>query len=293
MSKTNQTTENKKHIYDAIIEDIKKGTLPWNIPWVIQSDKSYITKKAYRGYNKLALGFARKIHSFKNSEWMTFSQAKAIAGKSDIKIMEKGTKSTSCFYYSTYENKAGETKPTFKTFFLFNTSQFTEEFQDLLVKQVEYKNEQLDVVDSDINIFSLDTNLSIVNGNIACYTPSKHEVTIPPLNTFDSSSTYYATLFHELIHSTSKHFQRPTDALHKQKENYSFEELIAEFGAAILCNEYNINNSNVQSSSYIEHWMKKGLFEMEKLFEAFKQAEQAVVYFNSVVRGDKNNENRN
>jgi hypothetical protein len=64
-------------------------------------------------------------------------------------------------------------------------------------------------------------------------------VTMPPLSLFSDPTAYYSTLFHELTHSTG-HADRLnrsgiTDPIQFGSHRYSAEELVAEFGAAMLC----------------------------------------------------------
>lgn len=60
---------------------------------------------------------------------------------------------------------------------------------------------------------------------------------MPPMKSFESIEDYYDTLFHELVHA-SGHESR-TDRLKKHKgkygkEEYVFEELVAELGSCYL-----------------------------------------------------------
>ncbi len=98
-------------------------------------------------------------------------------------------------------------------------------------------------------------------GNRAYYRPSNDSVHLPARNTFETSGEYYSTTFHELSHSTGHQSRLDRHDLeagvsHSGSENYSKEELIAEFGSAFLCAHSGINNTLDNSASYIAGWLK-------------------------------------
>src|SRR5687767_13938364 len=90
------------------------------------------------------------------------------------------------------------------------------------------------------------------------YYPSSDCIRLPFLRQFETPEDYYATLFDELIHSTGhpKRLNRFAVEIGSKKERYSFEELVAEFGAAFLCAECEISNARLEgsSASYIGAW---------------------------------------
>ena len=72
---------------------------------------------------------------------------------------------------------------------------------------------------------------------------------------------YYATLFHELAHSTGHPGRLAREgyrtAARFGSERYSQEELVAEFAAAFLGSEAGIDPSRVeQSAAYIASWLR-------------------------------------
>ena len=92
----------------------------------------------------------------------------------------------------------------------------------------------------------------------AYYVPERDEVHLPPRGSFGDAHGYYATLFHELAHSTG-HPSRLgyRTAARFGSERYSQEELVAEFAAAFLGGEAGIDPSRVeQSAAYIASWLK-------------------------------------
>lgn len=101
--------------------------------------------------------------------------------------------------------------------------------------------------------------LEIVDGSDRCfYRPSAHMVNVPKISQFDSPEEYYGALFHELVHSTSKFLGRDA-ANYFGSKDYSFEELIAEIGSAMICDTLGITNEKAFSNSvaYLQGWLSK------------------------------------
>jgi antirestriction protein ArdC len=97
-------------------------------------------------------------------------------------------------------------------------------------------------------------------GDRAFYSPLLDYIGMPNRESFDSAEGYYATLFHELVHSTGHKDRVGRDGIEAfvgfGTESYSKEELIAEMGAAYLCAEAEIEPRIEQSAAYIASWLK-------------------------------------
>lgn len=115
----------------------------------------------------------------------------------------------------------------------------------------------------------------------AAYSQNADYIRIPKVADFDDTANYYATLFHEMIHST----------LHKKRLNreagktfgddpYAKEELVAEIGAAILCNHVGIDPTKYldNSAAYIKGWSSRFKEDKNLIITASKQAEKAAEY---------------
>jgi antirestriction protein ArdC len=96
----------------------------------------------------------------------------------------------------------------------------------------------------------------------AYYSPSTDLINMPRRELFESPEAYYATLFHEMTHSTG-HKSRlaragVVDPTKFGSHDYSKEELVAEMGASFLCAEAGISQATFQNSvSYLGHWLKR------------------------------------
>ena len=112
-------------------------------------------------------------------------------------------------------------------------------------------------------------------------------ITLPHLSQFESADRYYAVLFHEAVHSTGhpRRLNRFTDAQRSEPEKYSFEELVAEFGAAFLCAFAGINNpaGEAMQASYIEGWATVLRKDHRLIVRAASAAQRAVDYIRGKI----------
>jgi antirestriction protein ArdC len=110
--------------------------------------------------------------------------------------------------------------------------------------------------------------------------PSQDRIQIPGRKLFSCAPEYYSTLFHELIHSTG-HASRlarkgVVDPSRFDSHDYSFEELVAECGAAFLCAQGGISPATIDNAAaYLGSWMKKLRSEPRWIVEAAGQAAKA------------------
>jgi hypothetical protein len=81
----------------AFIDQLKKGTVPWQVPW--RSVQNIVSRKPYRVINSLLLGSTE----FQSPFWLTFKQTLDLGGH-----VKKGAKSTPVIYYKFLE----KTDPT-------------------------------------------------------------------------------------------------------------------------------------------------------------------------------------
>lgn len=103
-------------------------------------------------------------------------------------------------------------------------------------------------------------------GSVAMWRPDTDRVQMPPREAFRGSESvaanayYYATLFHEFVHSTGSEgrFARKCCGAPKGSSFQAQEELVAELGAAMVCGRINLSTSLRQDhAAYVKHWRKK------------------------------------
>jgi antirestriction protein ArdC len=118
------------------------------------------------------------------------------------------------------------------------------------------------------------------NEQQAYYSHSKDLVNMPRPETFQSEQSYYATLFHELTHSTGheRRLNRPgiSDKAAFGSDTYSKEELVAEMGAAFLCGFCDIANRTLDNTvAYLQGWLSKLKSYKRLVVQAAAQAQKS------------------
>jgi antirestriction protein ArdC len=117
-------------------------------------------------------------------------------------------------------------------------------------------------------------------------------VRLPERDSFKSPAAYYATLFHELTHSTG-HASRLnrkgiTDAVLFGSHEYSREELIAEMGSAFLAGHCGIETATLpDAASYIANWLRVLKGDKRMVVLAAAQAQKAADFVLAVKHGDE------
>lgn len=84
-------------ITERFIEQLKKGTVPWQQPWE-SCVQNIVSRKPYRGINAFTLGMTDRTSPF----WLTFKQALDLGGH-----VKKGEKSLPVIYYKILEKRDG------------------------------------------------------------------------------------------------------------------------------------------------------------------------------------------
>lgn len=251
-----------------------------------------ITQNRYQGINILALWFNQKARALPSNKWASFKQWKQIGA-----CVKKGEKGARVIFYKTLnaerENKKGELEefkiPMLKHYTVFNATQ-VEGFED----QDSVKIPTQDLVRKNrlIEQFCQNTKANIKHeGGSAFYDPLADAITMPNTRLFldnnhaSATEHYYATLFHELTHWTgaAKRLDRKDDPNKKRLENYAYEELIAELGAAFLCAQHDQKQAHPHNHAlYIKSWLQALRNDKTLIFKAAAKAEKATQYLNAL-----------
>ena len=68
------------NLYDTItaqiVAELEKGAAPWVKPWKTDgtADHNHVSKKPYRGINRLLLGMSAMAQGFQSPSWATYKQ---------------------------------------------------------------------------------------------------------------------------------------------------------------------------------------------------------------------------
>jgi len=95
---------------------------------------------------------------------------------------------------------------------------------------------------------------------------------------FINSEAYYAVLSHELVHWTGhpKRLNRTDKPERSKRENYAFEELVAELGSAFLMGYLGYQSRITDQAEYIAHWLEVMQNDKKFVIQAASQAQAAV-----------------
>ena len=136
---------------------------------------------------------------------------------------------------------------------------------------------------------------SLMNGG-ACFIPLLDKVEMPARKLFVSASEFTSTLAHETVHSTGAPARLNRNLKGRFGDaDYAFEELIAEFGSAMLCADlgiqYNRDEASVrQHAAYLDHWRQHLSLDdkksPDKIAAAIAMAGAAADYVLGYVRPD-------
>lgn len=268
-------------VTQSIIDQLEAGALPWIKPWRVDStaDKNIISQKPYQGINRLILGLSSMVQGFDKPVWASFKQWQSLGAN-----VKKGAKGTKIVFFSpvTKQDKAtGEVEAynVLKAYYVFNASQV--EGIEFAAPQAEDKPfNSIEAAEARI----VKTGANISHGSDAAfYAPGPDSIKLPNKSAFDNESSYYATAFHELVHWTgAKHrLDRDLDKGRFGNPAYAFEELVAEMGAAFLCQDYKIQGE-LRHAGYIQSWLKALKDDSKAIFKAAALAQKAADYLNGL-----------
>ncbi len=286
----------KQIVTDAVIaflegnHDAKDSK--WTKPWeALMSDGNYCpaTGKAYNGFvNNMSLNAIAWGNGFTSQAWGTYKQWKS-QGTDDAPVsVAKGAKAAYIFVPLLFTKKDGSGNAitdsngddvkglSFKQVPVFNADQvdgYTEVKPEMPVSKV------MEI--TEVDRFVAKSGAQITHGgNRAFYSMGGDHITVPLKEAFANTEGYYGTLLHELIHWTgeTKRCSREMGGIFGG-ETYAFEELVAEMGAAMLCNQFGISDQpRADHAKYIKSWLKGLQNDKNAVFKAAGLAQKAIKY---------------
>lgn len=276
-------------ITNRIIEQLEKGTLPWRKTWSSYGlAKNYVSGKTYKGINMLMMNFFSP-HSI--PYYLTYKQAQELGGN-----VKKGAKAEQVIYFNmvfkdsndnTISKEAANTLEGVKVikflkyYNVFNVEDIENidfKFNEVVLKP----NEKIERCEQVISGYPSPPQYVEKDKGRAYYSPMEDYINMPPIEQHHNSEAYYATFFHESIHSTghAKRLNREGIAQFDKfgSERYTMEELIAELGASFLCGITGIDREPIieNSAAYIQGWLGKLKGDKQFIFKAAAEAQKAV-----------------
>jgi antirestriction protein ArdC len=287
MAKETNTQKTKRDLYQEVTNKIltllDQGVPPWRQP-ITTADgpgmpTSFGTKKPYRGINLFLLAITSWAHDYGSNYWLTFNQAKQQGAK--VRKGEKGSLVLFWKQHATKDRESGEdvTIPVLRHYVVFNADQ-VEGLPKAEATPAEPR-EFLPIEDASRIVKGYQDPPAIEQrGNRACYFPASDRVEIADPLRFESTESFFATLFHELAHSTGhpKRLARDLGAGPSAfgSPDYGKEELVAEMGSAFLCAAAGISPATIeQSAAYLEGWRKSLRADKKLVIAAAGQGQRA------------------
>lgn len=281
-------------VTDLICKKLESGVAPWRRTWGNKAGhktnyggpQNYITKKPYNGVNYVLLSCT----PYESPYFLTFKQVGECNGS-----VKKGEKALPVVYWNVNEKEvknpsSGETKKKkygfLKLYYVFNLDQttivHTNSFPSASNEGIQ-ENKTIEVCESIISQMPNPPKLESKDRSKAYYSPIMDLVNMPTISDFDSPEEYYATYYHELVHSTGHEKRLNRKEMNQvsrfSSKEYSKEELTAEMGAAYLCTITCIENITIDNATaYLKGWLEKLKSDNKFLFEASSKAKSATKY---------------
>ncbi|MEN0053578.1 MAG: zincin-like metallopeptidase domain-containing protein [Mucilaginibacter sp.] len=270
----NETKKMYELVAEKIIEQLKKGTAPWQKPWnSAGTDYSMpynaVTGNPYKGLNALYLHL---FSPYQDPRWATFKQAESEGWQ-----VQKGAKGFMINFVKTHDLRTkldehkrpvvdGEGKPIkikvelanpiVTKAWVFNAEQI-KGIPPLPVREVADIELWEKVARAEAIIKASGAKIDHVAGDRAFYAPLFDKINMPERPQFETADRYYSTLLHELGHWTGHHSRLDRDLVNGfGTPDYAREELRAEIASMILGNELKIGHDPQQHIAYVDNWIK-------------------------------------
>lgn len=263
-------------VTDRIVAALEGGVIPWRKPWnaVYGLPRNYATGAAYTGINAFLLHFSGALPFF-----LTFKQALALGGN-----VRKGAKGHPVVYYNVSVRENEQTGKEEKLPFLKYYTVFSVEDIDGIafdLPEVE-RHAHAPIEAAEVIVSGWAGRPAIEHWHQrAYYSPALDMVNMPERATFTTAEGYYATLFHELTHSTGhrSRLDRPdlTAGEGKRSASYAREELTAEMGASFLCAAAGLDTVQTEENAvaYIQSWLERLKNDKKLVLQAASKAQRA------------------
>lgn len=285
MAKVSIESPKKKSVYEIVtervIEQMKSGNIMWRKSWKGNAPCNYVSGHKYTGINFMLLNSVGTT-----PYWLTENNIKKVGG--DFKPGEKEKPQIIVFWNfveKEVENKRTgkiENKkiPFLRYFRVYNQDQCI----DIPEKKIIALTKHDPIEKCEEVIAKTGAKITYYSGDKAYYSPSNDDIWVPDKKYFDKINNFYSVSFHELTHWTGAKQRLDREGIVREtfdetdpKNAYSFEELVAEFGAAFLCAEMGVDNDFTveNSAAYISNWVGKLEENQKWLVRAAGRAQKA------------------
>lgn len=289
-------------VTERMIALLEKGVVPWRKPWLILLPRN-ISGRDYHGLNVWMLAAEAMEKKEYSHWWLTYRQATELGGH-----IRRGEHGIPVIFWKLYSKEKtadadGEKEkafPILRYYTIFNLSQCEIEKDKMpkRVKEEEEKREMAAVRDpieaAEAIIRGMPQPPTIEEGEAitgCSYSQAADTVRMVARSLFPSLAHFYASFFHELVHSTS-HISRLGRAGHllRSSKGYQIEELTAEMGAAFLSMTAGIMaETEGDQSAYLSHWIEAFHDDNRLLVNAAARAEKAADFILGTKKAEETN----
>lgn len=265
--------------------------MPWHggiVPPAFPENAS--TGKPYRGVNILALWVEAMQRRYISGYWASYRQWQSLGAQ-----VRKGERGSTIVFYKPIDHETeeedGRDDTQRRRVVLRASSVFNSEQTDGWQPPIPKLKSEVEINES-FAAFIKATGAEIRHGSqIACYRRDLDCVMMPNPEAFigtDTSSpteAYHAVLGHETIHWVgAPHRLNREFGKRFGDKAYSFEELVAELGAAFLCSAFRITNEpRPDHAAYVSNWLTVLNRDSKAIFTAASKAQEAVEYLLSMA----------
>ncbi len=296
-------TPQRKQLVDMILANLEKGAGLWEMRWFTGAPEKAMSEKKYRGINNFFLTLITMARGYKDNRWFTFHQMSerdwrfktdeegnslgkgAGVSVEFFELRDRETKKP--FDRSVLDGMTADEKEDYINQNVYPIRKYYTVFNGDLIEgvpekkqQVFEESEQVKRAEHILNYWDKEECRIIYGGDGAVYNRYKDEIHCPLRNSFFDLQEFYATVLHEIGHSTG-HEKRLNRPKNESVEAYATEELRAEIASmfmeqdlGIAVEEKHIRNN----SAYIEHWKNKIKENPNVLFEAIADADKIAKY---------------
>ena len=267
-----------KKVSGEIIEQIKRGTAPWQKPWKpgeVQHPENFATGKRYAGGNSLYL-MSRQISEGRgDNRWGTYNQIREAGGQ-----VRKGERGTRVLFFKertpraardekgeirkdqdgkTIHQDAGSKRPICRQYTVFNVEQA--EGLKLEKRGEESRPEWEAHREAERVLKANGAKIEHVAGDRAYYRIEEDKIVLPEPGQFSTRNGYYQTALHEAGHATGHSSRMDRDSLKDGIDKgfgspeYAREELRAEISAMMTGEQVGVGHDPQRGAAYVENWV--------------------------------------
>lgn len=276
---------------EKIIERLKEGTAPWQVPWHPGKGLSVPHNPAsgtlYRGMNRVSLA----LSGYEDPRWMTLRQA----NEQGLSILPGSKASPVVYFQFTREadkldkdgnpilNEDGKPekklveldKPIIRFAHVFNAEQIDGmPLMSLTDKAYEWEPQEK----AEAILAASGASIRHDQSNRAFYRYATDTIHLPSQENFEDPGKYYGTALHELGHWTRHSTRLDRENGPFGSELYAREELRAEIASWMLGQDLGIPHDSEQHAAYVGSWIKALENDPFEIVRACRDAEQIKEY---------------